>query len=604
MLASTLFAQNASSREWTIFQKGISEYQKGNWENARQSFSLMLNKLPNSALTTANELMLAKTNYKSQDYNIALRQCAEFRNKYPHSSYLDDISYLEGAIYFKTGKKEAALEQFLATAFSSNDAELQSKLFKLSDDLVRYSFNRSQLQALYRKNITRSIAHAFKYYLAEDSFFNGSKSKAKNELQQLATKISNPYFAQKTKNLLDKMQGKNSQAGEKIALLLPLSGVNGDLGKAINEGFIMAVEEFNKASNKNLIVEQFDYASNLIEAIKKTKTIARNGGYKFVFGPLENDVFAACASIADYEGLTLISPTASSDDISLVSKNSVSLAPTVYTLAEALQKYAIDSLQLQRVGTLTPNDAYYLDLSRKFAQLFSNAGGEVLAEEWYYPGEQNFRKQFRKMKRIGLRVTFDDSLALSKPEYSKEMVDTAWTNYVEREIEKHKEEKTKIDSADIEVLSFNGIFLPIFSDDISMMASQFAYSNFKTQLLGNEDWLNEIELKKNKKYINGLVIVASGHLNLEDWKFKQFRNNFRVRFKRTPQKYEVIGYDSFNFLSGLFKSTAPSGNNVVEQVVRLNAYQGVYRGFDISDNRTNIRTRLLKYSYGQIIPLN
>ena len=69
-LLSNISAQNASSREWTIFRKGVAEYQKGNYDMARQSFSLMISKLSNSPLTTANKLMLAKTNYKSGDYEL------------------------------------------------------------------------------------------------------------------------------------------------------------------------------------------------------------------------------------------------------------------------------------------------------------------------------------------------------------------------------------------------------------------------------------------------------------------------------------------------------------------------------------------------------
>ena len=124
-LLSNIFAQNASSREWTIFRKGLAEYQKGNYETARQSFSLMISKLPNSAITTANKLMLAKTNYKSGDYEISLRQCEEFKQFYPSSDYIDDIKYLMGNNYYRQNRIETAVVTWLDAAFESRDDPLK-----------------------------------------------------------------------------------------------------------------------------------------------------------------------------------------------------------------------------------------------------------------------------------------------------------------------------------------------------------------------------------------------------------------------------------------------------------------------------------------------
>ena len=115
------YSQNASSREWTIFQKGLSEYNNGNYDLARQSFSLMISKLPNSMLTTANYLMLAKTNYKTADYQTSLVQCEDFKKQFPLSSYIDDINYLMGNNYYKLNRIETAVLTWLKTGFETKD---------------------------------------------------------------------------------------------------------------------------------------------------------------------------------------------------------------------------------------------------------------------------------------------------------------------------------------------------------------------------------------------------------------------------------------------------------------------------------------------------
>jgi len=81
-----------------------------------------------------------------------------------------------------------------------------------------------------------------------------------------------------------------------------------------------------------------------------------------------------------------------------------------------------------------------------------------------------------------------------------------------------------------------------------LIAPQFAYHNIQAQVLGNADWYDEKALKRNKNYLNGLIFASDYYLNTEGRDYKQFRNQFRIDFKRTPEKYEMIGYDSFNFI--------------------------------------------------------
>ena len=166
-----------------------------------------------------------------------------------------------------------------------------------------------------------------------------------------------------------------------------------------------------------------------------------------------------------------------------------------------------------------------------------------------------------------------------------------------------KETKTTLDSADVPVTTFDAMFLPVYVDDISYMAAQFAYANFQTQIIGNSDWYDNVALKKNRNYINGIIFVTDGYLNEEDWDFRQFRNKFRNTFKTTPGRFELIAYDSFKFISQIFKKKDLLRSDVIEEIVSLKPYQGVYRNFDMDNWGSNKSSRILKYIYGQIIPM-
>jgi len=602
-LFSNLIAQNASTREWTIFQKGVAEYQKGNYEKALQSFSLMINKLPNSALTTANHLMLAKTNYKFGDYDVSLQQCEEFKKRFPQSKYIDEIKYLMGNNYYRLERIETAVASWLKVGFGTSNSVLREKVLKLADDVIRYKMNRLSVNSLSQQYIGSPIKESFEYHLANEKYRNGNVAAAKSELKTLLATAKTIYYRNKAQNLMDQLEGKASNEIH-IAALLPLSGNNEIIGKALLNGFNLAVTEYNNGSSaKKIVIDEFDYSSNLISALELVKKISSDRSHSFIFGPVENDIVASCAAIADYEGITIVSPTASSDKIKSISENCITLAPTVKTMAQAIQTYAFDSLAVRRLATFAPIDDYFIDLTDEFTQTYQENGGLVVFQEWYYPGDQNFKKQFRKMKRVGLRLAFKDSLILENADISDSSVDSLYLIYLEEQREELKETKTKIDSADIPVTTFDGMFVPVFEDDISFIASQFAFSNFQTQLLGNADWYNKDALKKNRNYVNGIVFVADGYLNEEDWDYRQFRNNYRNAFQKTPEKFELIGYDSFKFLSNVLIDSKVNRTNFLEKIVQLNPYQGIYRSFDINRSRTNKSVKILKYIYGQVIPL-
>jgi hypothetical protein len=242
----------------------------------------------------------------------------------------------------------------------------------------------------------------------------------------------------------------------------------------------------------------------------------------------------------------------------------------------------------------------------KFTETVEKSGAQIVAQAWYYPGDRDVYKQFMKIKRIGLKLAFTDSLSRQIPDILPEELDSLYKDYLALEKEKMKKTKVKIDSADIPVMSIEGVFIPIFKEDLEFIAPQIAYSNIQAQYLGNSDWYNREQLKKNKNYINGIIFGTDGYLNEESWDYRQFRNEFRTKYKKTPTLYSIIGYDSFKYILQAYNPTNQnmSRNQFLRNLKKLNTYNGIYRTIDLTKKRVNQTIQLLKYNYGQIIPLN
>lgn len=605
MMVGSGVSQVVSAREKAIFQKGVRDYLQGNYDKAAKNFSLVISKLPNSSLLTANYLMLAKTQYKRGEYTTSLKTCQQFLEKFPDSHYRDDIYYLMANNYYQLNRPETAVTTWLKVAETSSESLLKQKALQLAENGIRYKLDTQSLSHLKQELKSAFARQVLLFNWAERSYASGNETQALamlNEVKQI--KSGSDEYPRKAKDLEDIIRHKKS-GKIRIAALLPLSGPNGAIGKALLQGAQMAVSEYNQLNGKNIEIVEYDYKTHMTTALQKMKEIAAQSDIIAVYGPVENDITAACAVISDYEKIALITPTASSDALTGLSDYLVQLSLPVSEAGRQLARFVLDTVDIKRVATLTPIDDYFLTMTEAFVDECKLQGAEIAAQQWYYPGDQDFSRQFKALKRVGLKLAFQDSLLLLDSTLALTDIDSLYKVFLKKKQYKLNETHTKLDSADIPVTTFDAFFLPVYQDDINYIAPQFAYFNIQTQLLGNSDWYDLKALKKNKNYINGLIFVADGFLNEQSWDFMQFRNSFRNRFKSSPEQFEITGYDGFRFIL----SALPAGkqgvsrSRIVDYMTNTRAFKGIFKNITLGPKRYNESARILKFVYGQLLPL-
>lgn len=604
--ASFLFAQKASQREWTIFQKGVQDYKSGKYDAALKDFQLVLSKVKDNRLLTAHRLMLAKTFYKKGSYQKSVEQCNAFLHDFPESRYIADVYYLAANNYFRLDRLQTAVQSWLHAARSATDSRLAKKALRLAEESVRYRLDDQGLAYLVSELQDPYDLQFALYHRAERDYNAGNFPAAMAALNQArALRSKNESYQKKIDKLHAYLSDKTSSA-IRIAALLPFSGANAEIGQALFDGAQMAVDKYNREHGPTVEIIPYDYETRLPTALFRMREIARDPSISAVFGPVENDISAACATIADYEKLPLISPTASAAELRTLSNYLVQLNIPMDITVQKLTRYAQDSLQLKRLATVAPIDDYFVQMTRTFVEKEEQLGNEIVAQEWYYPGDQDITPRFKSLKRKGIKLTYVDSMRTVDSTLSARTIDSLYAVYQEEKREYNEETNTKVDSADIPVTVIDGLFVPVFSEDIGLIASQYAYWNIQSQILGNADWYNPEALKKNRNYINGLIFVSDGYLNEERWDYRKFRNDFREIYKRTPDKYESIGLDSFNFILSALDA-APRDldrTGFFERIRQAPLYNGIYRNFEVGKKRFNDAARILKFTYGQILPLN
>jgi ABC-type branched-subunit amino acid transport system substrate-binding protein len=597
-------SQNLKQREEALFKNNLEQYKTGRYDKAEQNFSLVIQRLPNSIFLTTNYLMLSKSKYKLDKYTESIDLGQQFLNEFSKSDYIDDMLFIMGNSYYRLDRFETAVKTWIRSLESSEDQRLISKLFKQISGTIRYKLSERDFKRLEQDIHSADGQLALQIAYAEKELENDLVKNANDRLTAGLKEYSNSKFVNQAKALLEtgKIHENNNMG---FALLLPLSGFNKDIASQIKEGVEFALDEFSKNNNININLVVKDYGQEIITAIQYYRELAQNKSILATLGPIENDICAACAALSDYEQLPIISPTATESDLVKLTDYFIQLNGTINMRAEKLAQYAIDSLKLKRFATFSPIDNHFIKMVDAFVKTIEAADGEIVAQQWYYPEDLDFSKHFMKLKQKGLKYAFMDSVLEVEPELSMIAIDSLYNGYIQSELEMLEESDTKIDSADIPVESIGGIFIPIFKEDLQFVAPQIAYSNIQSQYLGNGDWYDLEELKKNKNYIDGIIFGTDGYLNEESWDFKRFKNEFRVKLKKTPTIYNLIGYDTFKYMLVPIEDNKPvSRAEYLNKLRQAKSYDGIYRKIRINDNNNNSNIHMLKYEYGQILPLN
>ena len=101
-------------------------------------------------------------------------------------------------------------------------------------------------------------------------------------------------------------------------------------------------------------------------------------------------------------------------------------------------------------------------------------------------------------------------------------------------------------------------------------------------------------------------LFEDGFLDEENWDFRNFRNKYRVATNSTPGTYNLIGYDCMRFMLKPFEkgNIILTREDFITGLKQVGRFEGLYRKIQLDDQNRNTALRILRFNYGQIIPLN
>jgi branched-chain amino acid transport system substrate-binding protein len=189
-----------------------------------------------------------------------------------------------------------------------------------------------------------------------------------------------------------------------------LAGPFGDArGTSMRHGAELALAELNARGGvrgRQLELAVADDSGSEDTAVRVAQQLYANRDVVAVIGHLASGTSLSAAQVygADPTPLVMVTPSATSPDLSGVSPYVFRLCPTDIRYGTALARFARQSLGAERAGILFASNAYGRGFRNTFRSEFVALGGKVVEEDPYIPAIFSIEPYLTHLNRAGIDV--------------------------------------------------------------------------------------------------------------------------------------------------------------------------------------------------------
>ena len=191
----------------------------------------------------------------------------------------------------------------------------------------------------------------------------------------------------------------------RIGAVLPLTGVIASYGTETWNGLRMAIDAF--AGELEVELKVRDNGSDLRRTEQETLALIQWDEVNVLVGAVGSSNTAAGAHIAQREGVPLIAPGASHEDVTRAGEYVSRVCFVDSQQARALARFMVEGLNLSRAVIVEDQgNPYSLGLARNFGDELASLGGVVIGRERFATGEGDFGSLIQKVRSSRPEVVF------------------------------------------------------------------------------------------------------------------------------------------------------------------------------------------------------
>ena len=200
--------------------------------------------------------------------------------------------------------------------------------------------------------------------------------------------------------------GKSEPTGEANEILIgeysSLTGTTATFGTSTHRGILMAVEETNTGGGvlgKKIKLITEDTQSKPEEAALAVQKLITRDNVVSIIGEIASSRSLAAAPICQERKVPMVSPGSTNPEVTKKGDYIFRVCYIDPFQGEVLAKFAYNSLGLRKVAILkdVKND-YSVGLAQYFFDTFTKLGGEVVGEQAYSEGDNDFKAQLTALK--------------------------------------------------------------------------------------------------------------------------------------------------------------------------------------------------------------
>ena len=586
-----------------IFDQGIILYRNGQFEAAQERFIGMVNATQTHQKTTAGLIMAAKSSEQTGDFGLAISYSNELLQQFPGSLYADDAHFCLATSRFKQGNTEDALIHLLWLMNNSDNNQLISKSEEIAGKIIDNHTNYYLLQKLLAEHNYGAAQSFLTLRLARMEYGFGNEKKAIDRLREFLATNTTPKYVKAAKELLS--IGPNiSQMPLRVGVVLPLTGFYSSEALDLLRGMMYALKNYPSLESRIELMVR-DSEGLTVGAVQAAQSLVRDERVVAIVGGLESEKTTAIAGVVATTNIPLLVPVATDDGISDLGETIFQLNTDLNNRATKLAEYAVNKLGLRTFATLAVADDYGKAMGDAFASAVDKLGGAIVAQKWYYEGAQDVTRQLISMRELGFRYALRDSLKKLGRSITRSRLDSIWRaeniKFIFQNKNKDKDKKNLVEATNVPVYSIDGVFLPIYLEDVEYVVPQFALQNIQTQLLGGEYWQNTEELQRQRKDVNGIIFTSGYFVNEFERTYREFRDGFRRKMTASPGRMSAFGYDVMNLIIEAVENGNVTRTDLISYLNNVENFQGMKNKITLrNSNRVNSEVNIIRFIDGNL----
>ena len=485
------------------FEEAVHLYKEGRFRLSEYYFESIL-KQDRDHRDPAAQLFIAKSQSQQGLWDNAKRTCKTILANYPNSPYDVDIYILLGDCAFNEGKITLAFKNYIMARNLIDDRAYINDIDQRLYNCIGLGLVEDKVEGILfreRNNFNRAIINLARCYQA---WLNGDNYSMESMINEIDTYYLPGRFSRlygKLKKSVNEFPGKPITFG----LIIPLSGIH----KNIGESYFLGIAESLKSPTMRFLVH--DSKGLGTNSLKILKDIHQNNLITAILGPLTSDeVYALAGSMLD---IPILIPKPAPTGLPSLNENLFFLAPSLKTIAERTAQLIIKELGFSSIAILSPGYGDTKFTTDYFINECHQLGVDPVAIEWYVETPLDLSRQLKNIRKKAWDLIPNEDISNEIIDLEIDSLDALFDVDVKDFFTLPNDDDDKMDKKDsskVELETIQALYIPIRPDELTYVGTQLPFYNLKTNIFGNDNWLNMQLLNQELigPHVQGMHVVS------------------------------------------------------------------------------------------------